>query len=79
VAKNMWRDTLASLGDCHLRHVDQRVHSGFPCHNRHGYGRFEVPGRPRHAEVDPAAAAHDSINISWFEEVADHYLGAGGS
>jgi hypothetical protein len=30
-------------------------------------------------EVDPAAAADDAINITRFEEVADHHLGAGGS
>src|ERR1700730_8079952 len=69
----------AHLGDCHLGHVDQRGHSGFPRHGRHGYGRLEVPGGHGHAEVDPAAAADDAINITRFEEVADHHLGAGGS
>src|ERR1700687_3711840 len=69
----------AHLGDCHLGHVDQRVHSGFPRHGRHGYGRLEVPGGHGHAEVDPAAAADDAIDITRCEEVADHHLGAGGS
>jgi len=30
-------------------------------------------------EVDPAAAADDAINITRFEEVAHHHLGAGSS
>src|SRR5216684_1729723 len=37
------------------------------------------PGGYGHAEVDPAAAADDAINITRFEEVADHHFGAGGS
>ena len=44
-----------------------------------GYGRLEVPGGHGHAEVDPAAAADDAINITWFEEVADRHFGARGS
>jgi hypothetical protein len=69
----------AHFGDCHLRHADQHVHSECPCDRRHGRERFEVPDRRRHAEVDPAAAADDAINIARFEEVADHHLGSGGS
>src|ERR1700738_1724813 len=57
-------------GACHLGHVDQRVHSGFPRHGRHGYGCLEVPGGYGHAEVDPAAAADDAIDITRFEAVA---------
>jgi hypothetical protein len=53
----------AHLGDCHLGHVDQRAHSGFPRHGRHGYARLEVSGGHGHTEVDPAAAADGAINI----------------
>jgi hypothetical protein len=53
-------------------------HSGFPRHGRHGQCRLEVPSGHGHAEVDPAAAADDAINITRFEEVADHHLGARG-
>jgi len=59
--------------------VDQRVHFGFPRHGRHGQGRLEVPGGHGHAEVDPPAAADDAIDITRFEQVADHHLGARGS
>jgi hypothetical protein len=45
----------------------------------HKDGRLEVPGGDGHAEVDPAAAADDAINITRIEEVTDHHLGAGGS
>jgi hypothetical protein len=46
---------------------------------RHSYGRLEVAGGHGHVEVDPAATADDAINITRFEEVADHHLGASGS
>jgi len=41
--------------------------------------RVEVPGGHGHAEVNPGAAADDARNLTRFEEVADHHLGAGGS
>jgi hypothetical protein len=40
---------------------------------------LEVRGGHRHAEVDPPAAADDAIDITGFEQVADHNLGARGS
>src|SRR5215472_6725295 len=34
----------AHLGDGHLGHVDQGVHTDFPGDRRHDYGRLQVPG-----------------------------------
>ena len=68
----------AHLGDGHLGHVDQRVHSEFPGDRRHRHGRLQVTGGHGHPEVDPPGAAEGAVHVRRFEEVADHHLGPGG-
>ncbi len=68
----------AHLGDGHLGHVDQGVHSKFPSDRRHGHRCLQVPGGHGHAEENPPTAANDPIDVGRVEQVSDDDLGASG-